>query len=843
MPEAMMQIFADAALKGAALLMTASAATAFMRNASAAKRHLVWAVAISALLLIPVLSLVLPAWHVLPAIQRSAEPAIAVESTPVSQAPAKAEVPSMAIPTSAIAAAPGNFETAHVPFTRDSLILLVWLTGALLVLITILLGVARVRWVQRSAHPLHDAWGATISKFAREQGVNVQLFEGDAFAMPMTWGVLRPKLLLPRSARQWPVARLNAVVRHELAHIQRRDPLWQLLGEFACALHWFNPFAWYAARRMRIEREHACDDAVLTAGSRASEYAAELLDIARSLRAARATSVAAIAMARPRQLEGRLLAVLDDQRSRGEARRRWPVWAAGALLVFPLAALQPVREVAADIPTDTSLGSHIDAVGKTPSRPEPKHPAPKPAAEKGAPRPTVIHAPVAKASLSGSLTAPQQDGCLRESVRNISVSSHNDDDNYRRVKWETRNCSGTMELHGTVRIAGDLSGFEYIAPNGKVVIVARDDEHKRELTLTPAGDRFAYVYEVDGNRRAWDSEGQQWLSSILQLLVRRAGFGADERVEHLLKTGGLNAVLQEVAVMESDWVQRQYLTKTLSRTTLNGGGVASLLQLAGRELDSDYELAEFLIAVSRNYDFTPASRAAFIQASATLASDYEHRRALSAVLKKGGLSSEDVTAMLTSAKAIDSDYEKAELLISIVGRYQLDPAMRSAYLAATSDMDSDYEQKRVFTALLNQGGLSSADLAHVLNATSSVNSDYERSQILKRISADLDFTQPQVQEAFLKAASEIDSDHELRQVLMSVMRRERLSAGALNVVLAAAETLGSDYERAELLLHVLRSYTLNADQRNRVINLTERMRSQHERGKVSALLIRQMNSQ
>ncbi|HEY0809720.1 MAG TPA: hypothetical protein VGD49_06135, partial [Longimicrobiales bacterium] len=73
--------------------------------------------------------------------------------------------------------------------------------------------------------------------------------------------------------------------------------------------------------------------------------------------------------------------------------------------------------------------------------------------------------------------------------------------------------------------------------------------------------------------------------------------------------------------------------------------------------------------------------------------------------------------------------------------------------------------------------------------------------------------------------------------------QERLTAGGLNVVLAAAETIGSDYERAELLMQVLRSYTLNAEQRNRVIKLTEQMGSEHERGKVSAALIKQMNTQ
>ncbi len=137
------------------------------------------------------------------------------------------------------------------------------------------------------------------------------LLQSQHALMPMTWGWVRPVILLPAGADSWPVGRRRDVLLHELAHIKRLDCLTQSVAQLACALYWFNPLAWIAARRLRIEREHACDDMVLLAGSRASDYAAHLLDLARTLRARHRHSFAALAMARPSHLEGRLLSILD----------------------------------------------------------------------------------------------------------------------------------------------------------------------------------------------------------------------------------------------------------------------------------------------------------------------------------------------------------------------------------------------------------------------------------------------------------------------------------------------------------------------------------------------------
>ena len=139
-----------------------------------------------------------------------------------------------------------------------------------------------------------------------------------ALSVPMTCGFTEPAILLPCAALHWGPARMRVVLLHELAHIRRRDCVVHCLAQAALALHWCNPLMWMALARLRAERERACDDRVLVTGTRGSDYAEHLLDIARQFRR-QGIGVAAVAMARPSELEGRLLAILDPLRSRRPA--------------------------------------------------------------------------------------------------------------------------------------------------------------------------------------------------------------------------------------------------------------------------------------------------------------------------------------------------------------------------------------------------------------------------------------------------------------------------------------------------------------------------------------------
>ena len=131
----------------------------------------------------------------------------------------------------------------------------------------------------------------------------VRLLKSGLRRMPMTWGVWPVRILLPEESESWLIERRRVVLLHELAHAKRWDYVTHMVAHLACALHWFNPLVWFAARQMVAEREQACDDLVLSRGAKPADYAEQVLAIGAGLLADQWSEHGAIAMTRAAQLE------------------------------------------------------------------------------------------------------------------------------------------------------------------------------------------------------------------------------------------------------------------------------------------------------------------------------------------------------------------------------------------------------------------------------------------------------------------------------------------------------------------------------------------------------------
>jgi TonB family protein len=317
-----------------ALAVALAAALAFRRR-SAALRHFVLASGVVAVLAAVALARVAPAWEVtVPAVERlsptiaalATEPAGAVTLPAPSSLPSGASLPSLA---------------AQISWRRW--LTIVWLAGAVVTVVRLLAGLAGLRRVAARAERVRDdRLLAILAQLAGELGVTraVTLLFDDA---PVgTWGTWRPRIVLPSDAAGWSDDRVRAVLAHELAHVQRFDWPVQLAAEAVCAALWFNPLAWIVARRLRDEGERACDDVVLGTGLVDRDYATHLFDIARAARGA--VLSAAMPMARPSTLEGRIAAMLNPTLDRRVPSRVFRLVAAALLLL--VASVAAVRVTA-----------------------------------------------------------------------------------------------------------------------------------------------------------------------------------------------------------------------------------------------------------------------------------------------------------------------------------------------------------------------------------------------------------------------------------------------------------------------------------------------------------------
>jgi beta-lactamase regulating signal transducer with metallopeptidase domain len=320
------------------------------RRTSAALRHLVWTLAIASVLLLPVGSLALPAWAVSTVRERPLleTPPVTLDRTVVEDV------------------LPPPTEAGPVARPRDNsgwwiALAGMYAAGVLVLMVQFLLDRRSLQRLAREGTEVRDeGWTRLLDECAARLRVRrpVRLLRSRERSMPMAFGTRQPTIVVPAIADTWAEDRRRAVVLHEMAHVARYDCFTQTLAFAACAMYWFHPAAWWAARRLRVERELACDDRVIAAAGRAREYANHLLEIAYAFGGDRAPALA-VSMARPRQLEGRMLAALDAARNRNVPD--WPVRLAGAVIAAALF-----------LPVATATSAVVTAEPGSPFAPSPR---------------------------------------------------------------------------------------------------------------------------------------------------------------------------------------------------------------------------------------------------------------------------------------------------------------------------------------------------------------------------------------------------------------------------------------------------------------------------------------
>ena len=771
-----------------------------------------------------------------------------------------------------------------------------WICGVVILSLRLVSGWL---WAQRmKSHgisPIEDGWDVIAVRLSRRLHIarTVRLLRSTLVEVPTVIGWLKPVILLPVTALSGLTPhQLEAILAHELAHIRRHDYLVNLLQAVVETLLFYHPAVWWLSRRIRAERENCCDDLAVSLCGDPYTYAQALAE----LEELRGTTHRFVMAANGGSLVQRVRRVLGAPSHAGRA----PGWLAGSASVLVLLGIAAGAVGTDAFQAAPSTTSTLPASSPTPERRNDAATAQQlrdearainAAAERMAQQAEVLHkaARGAKALqdatyqattpfLAGQ-TLEARASALDETARVMTAEA---DSKFAAARAQLQAASAlpalsdanrTLELFARARVALALAASQThgtyswsnngqkleIRYDGEVEFTDDDADVKRlspggslkirdggMMTSLVGGHTVEFAADASGNitRRFWagsserpfEPEGRKWLASILPRFIRQSGIGASARVARILKSKGAPGVLAEISLIEGSWAKRRYFTELLKTGPLDPAAIRQALVQAGKEIDSDFELASFLSENGDKLLVDDPSRQAYFDAARSIDSDFEMHRVFSSVVKRGALTPSMLASLLNTSRNIDSDFEEASLLIEVAKLQALDSTTRPAFFSALETVQSDYEHRRVLTALGSRADLPQETVAAMLTSGASVSSDFEAATFLIQITKQQPI-EGNLRAPFFRAVESIDSAFERGRVLKSVAARSDASPDTILAVLRATSGVSSNFEASQVLMAVAASHPVAGPARDAYIDAAEKL-GDFEQGRALSALLR-----
>ena len=507
------------------------------------------------------------------------------------------------------------------------------------------------------------------------------------------------RLLLPAWVPSLSVPQRRALLAHELAHLQRRDPAWRVLQRLAALPLCFHPLVWHALARLDALAEDDCD-------ARAADLAGSGRPLAECLaaclaHAARPAPVLAVAMAdRPGPVVRRVRNLLEnasmsDRPVSPLLRRSAIVLGLAAALVIPGVVVSTVAARA----VEGGWSGHLSIDG-------------------------------------------------RESIR---YSSEDGDD---RV---------VLDMEGEITFNDAESDVVRLGPGASLELEVEKDGVEREIRIFGKDGAIQREYRVDGDVVPLDAAGRAWLAQQLPEIIRETGIRAEERGKRFLAHGGPDALMAEIAKIRSDFARGRYLAVLFGHAILDDAQTGRALEIAKQisshfelrqalqtasgtrgfpksklpvlmeaalGIDSDFELAELLTSVAEQHPLDASLLPSWRKALAAIGSDFERRRVLDALVDRGARTPGLIVVALESANGIGSDFERRQVLDSAAPHIRGDAAAQEAWFAALAGIGSDFETRSALQTVIDAGPVDVAFADRVLAAVGGMGSDFEIREVL-----------------------------------------------------------------------------------------------------------------
>lgn len=352
-----------------------------------------------------------------------------------------------------------------------------------------------------------------------------------------------------------------------------------------------------------------------------------------------------------------------------------------------------------------------------------------------------------------------------------------------------------IRAEGDVDLATDGSGVTALDDGGYLDIRATRGGNQRRVRFMGENGDVVRQFWVGGNEQPWGPEADRFVTEVMPVLQRETAIDAAERVAWLLENRGSDGLLDEIALIQSDFAQRVYTVQYAETATIAPADFARLTTLAENNMGSDFELRTTLIALHHAQTPTGESVTALLGAGRSLGSDFEARVLLQVVGDGMPNTPEATRAYLDLAATIGSDFELRNALLPLVSSDELgDEVAAAAIDLATNEIGSDFELRVLLGFAAGRIGQSDALARSYTTAVAQIGSDFEHRQALMTLASNAELT-PAGWKMLLESAQGIDGDFECAMLLMSVASELPQDADVIAAYRTTLATVGSDFER------------------------------------------------
>jgi hypothetical protein len=402
------------------------------------------------------------------------------------------------------------------------------------------------------------------------------------------------------------------------------------------------------------------------------------------------------------------------------------------------------------------------------------------------------------------------------------------------MTWSDNNEKISIKWDGAFRLSENEKDIEWIEDGGYLTI-ADGMIFSNRVELRGVNGRVERSFSKNGLKRDWEPEGRQFLAAALDRMIRNSGAFAHDRVARFLKRGGPDAVLAEIARLDSSsYVHRIYYTELAKQAELSESLLTKILQRAPAEMTSDYDKATLFNMLAGLPAINESHRILIAHAVKTIKSDYDQRRTLTAIMDVRPLPQALATAVLEAAESIASNYDRSLVLQEVAQRGGLTQANSAVFMGQVRSMNSSYEQRRVLTAVTAQGSLPPAVAAEAMRSAGAITSSHDQAETLLKL-IDSGGLNDNSADAFFQAASQISSSYDLQRVLKRVVGLT-MSDKIRESVLRTAVKITGGYDRANLLEAVAAKGNIAGAARDLYIAAARGLSSNDENRALAALV-------